>query len=84
MITSPDNEKLKLIRKLRQRKHRDREGLFVTEGEDLARTGLAAGVAAAGTADPSRPAKEPISAKWGRRSSRICWTGPPASVPAAG
>lgn len=43
MITSPDNEKLKLIRKLRQRKHRDREGLFVTEGEDLARTGLAAG-----------------------------------------
>ncbi|MDQ2622129.1 MAG: RNA methyltransferase [Actinomycetota bacterium] len=44
MITSPDNEKLKLIRKLRQRKHRDREGLFVTEGEDLARTGIAAGI----------------------------------------
>lgn len=43
MITSPDNEKLKLIRKLRQRKYRDREALFVTEGEDLARTGLAAG-----------------------------------------
>lgn len=44
MITSPDNEKLKLIRKLRQRKHRDRERLFVTEGEDPARAGLAAGV----------------------------------------
>ena len=35
MITSPQNEKLKLVRKLRERKHRDREGLFVTEGEDL-------------------------------------------------
>ncbi len=35
MITSKDNEKLKLIRKLAERKHRDREGLFVAEGEDL-------------------------------------------------
>ena len=35
MITSPHNEKLKLVRKLRERKHREREGLFVTEGEDL-------------------------------------------------
>ena len=34
-ITSPDNERLKLIRKLHQRKHREREGLFVGEGEDL-------------------------------------------------
>ena len=33
-ITSKDNEKLKLVRKL-ARKHREREGLFVTEGEDL-------------------------------------------------
>jgi RNA methyltransferase, TrmH family len=43
MITSPHNEKLTLIRKLRERKHREREGLFVTEGEDLLRAGLAAG-----------------------------------------
>lgn len=43
MISSPDNEKLKLVRKLRERKHREREGLFVTEGEDLVEAGLAAG-----------------------------------------
>lgn len=43
MITSPDNEKLKLVRKLRERKHREREGLFATEGEDLVEAGLAAG-----------------------------------------
>jgi TrmH family RNA methyltransferase len=35
MITSPDNDKLKLIRRLRERKHREREGLFAAEGEDL-------------------------------------------------
>jgi TrmH family RNA methyltransferase len=44
MIESPQNEKLKLVRKLRDRKHREREGLFVTEGEDL----LTAGRIAAG------------------------------------
>jgi RNA methyltransferase, TrmH family len=43
MITSPQNEKLKLVRKLRERKHREREGLFVSEGEDLVEAGLAAG-----------------------------------------
>ncbi|MGN6253606.1 MAG: TrmH family RNA methyltransferase [Solirubrobacterales bacterium] len=43
MIESPHNEKLKLIRKLRERKHREREGLFATEGEDLLEAGLAAG-----------------------------------------
>lgn len=43
MITSPDNEKLKLVRKLGQKKHREKLGLFVTEGEDLADAGLAAG-----------------------------------------
>jgi RNA methyltransferase, TrmH family len=43
MIESPQNEKLKLVRKLRERKHREREGLFVTEGEDLLSAGLAAG-----------------------------------------
>ena len=43
MITSTDNEKLKLVRKLADRRHRDREGLFVTEGEDLLEAGLRAG-----------------------------------------
>jgi len=43
MIESPHNEKLKLVRKLRERKHREREGLFATEGEDLVEAGLAAG-----------------------------------------
>ena len=43
MIESPHNEKLKLIRKLRDRKHRRREGLFATEGEDLLEAGLAVG-----------------------------------------
>jgi TrmH family RNA methyltransferase len=44
MIESPHNEKLKLVRKLRDRKHREREELFATEGEDLLEAGLEAGV----------------------------------------
>ena len=44
MIESPQNEKLKLVRKLRERKQREREGAFVSEGEDLVEAGLAAGV----------------------------------------
>ncbi|HSF01665.1 MAG TPA: RNA methyltransferase [Solirubrobacterales bacterium] len=43
MITSPDNEKLKRIRKLRSRRERDRTGLFVVEGEDLVAAAEAAG-----------------------------------------
>ncbi|MFN8162289.1 MAG: RNA methyltransferase [Solirubrobacterales bacterium] len=43
MIASPHNEKLKLVRKLRDRKHREREGLFASEGEDLLEAGLVAG-----------------------------------------
>ncbi len=43
MISSPQNEKLKLVRKLRERRQREREGLFATEGEDLVEAGLAAG-----------------------------------------
>ena len=35
MITSPHNDKLKLIRCLGRRRTREREGLFVTEGEGL-------------------------------------------------
>jgi RNA methyltransferase, TrmH family len=44
MIESPHNEKLKLVRKLRERKQREREGAFVTEGEDLVEAGFSAGV----------------------------------------
>lgn len=43
MITSKDNDKLKLVRKLRERKHRAREGLFAVEGEDLLEAGRASG-----------------------------------------
>jgi TrmH family RNA methyltransferase len=43
MITSKDNEKLKLIRKLAERKYREREGLFVAEGEDLVEAAAQAG-----------------------------------------
>jgi RNA methyltransferase, TrmH family len=43
VITSNDNGKVKLIRRLRERKHRDREGLFAAEGEDLLAAGRASG-----------------------------------------
>ena len=43
MITSKDNERLKLIRKLGERKHRDRERMFAAEGEDLVEAAAAAG-----------------------------------------
>ncbi len=43
MIESPQNEKLKLVRKLHERKQREREDAFFTEGEDLLDAGLAAG-----------------------------------------
>ena len=43
-ITSPHNQKLKEIRKLRQRRRwRDRSGLFVAEGEDLLSSADASG-----------------------------------------
>jgi TrmH family RNA methyltransferase len=35
LITSRENEKLKLVRKLQERRWRDKLGLFVAEGEDL-------------------------------------------------
>ena len=45
MITSRDNETLKLVRKLLgQRKHRDATGLFAAEGEDLVDAARLAGV----------------------------------------
>jgi TrmH family RNA methyltransferase len=42
-ITSPQNEKLKLIHRLGRRRTREREGLFITEGEDLLEAARAAG-----------------------------------------
>ena len=42
-ITSPHNEKLKTVRKLRAKRERDRLGQFVAEGEDLVAAADAAG-----------------------------------------
>ena len=39
MITSADNDKLKTIRKLQQKRWRTKLGLFTAEGEDLVRPG---------------------------------------------
>jgi TrmH family RNA methyltransferase len=43
LITSPDNPKLKQIRKLQTKRERARSGLFVAEGEDLVAAADAAG-----------------------------------------
>ena len=43
MITSPDNQHLKTIRRLHEKKHREREGLLIAEGEDLVDAARAAG-----------------------------------------
>jgi TrmH family RNA methyltransferase len=44
VITSRRNETLKLVRKLAERRWRDKLGLFVAEGEDLVDAAAAAGV----------------------------------------
>ena len=44
MITSRDNERLKLLRKLHERSWRDKLGLFAVEGEDLLVAGVGAGL----------------------------------------
>jgi TrmH family RNA methyltransferase len=45
VITSQDNETLKLVRKLLgQRKHREESGLFAVEGEDLVQAATDAGI----------------------------------------
>jgi TrmH family RNA methyltransferase len=46
MITSRDNERLKLVRKLRDRRWRDKLGLFAVEGEDLVEAASAVGIEA--------------------------------------
>jgi TrmH family RNA methyltransferase len=43
MISSPDNDKLKTIRKLQQKRWRSKLGLFCAEGEDLVEAAAAAG-----------------------------------------
>jgi TrmH family RNA methyltransferase len=44
LITSRENEKLKLVRKLHERRWRDKLGLFLAEGEDLVDAAQAAGI----------------------------------------
>ncbi len=44
LITSRENEKLKLVRKLHDRSWRDKLGLFIAEGEDLVEAALDAGI----------------------------------------
>jgi RNA methyltransferase, TrmH family len=44
MITSRDNEKLKLVRKLQDRRWREKHGLFTAEGEDLVDAARATGI----------------------------------------
>jgi RNA methyltransferase, TrmH family len=44
LITSAANPRLKLVRRLRSRRQRERLGLFVCEGEDLVAAGLDAGI----------------------------------------
>jgi TrmH family RNA methyltransferase len=44
MITSKDNTQLKTIRKLHDKRHRERDGLCLAEGEDLVEAALAAGL----------------------------------------
>ena len=43
-ITSRDNERLKLVRKLHDRRWRDKLGLFAVEGEDLVEAAVAVGI----------------------------------------
>jgi TrmH family RNA methyltransferase len=44
VITSKDNSQLKTMRRLHDKRHREREGLCLAEGEDLVDAALAAGL----------------------------------------
>jgi RNA methyltransferase, TrmH family len=56
VITSPANPRLKLVRRLRSRRQRERLGLFVCEGEDLVSAALEAGIEPVeALADAERP-----------------------------
>jgi TrmH family RNA methyltransferase len=57
VITSAANPRLKLVRRLRSRRQRERLGLFVCEGEDLVAAALAEGIAPVeALVDAERPA----------------------------
>jgi RNA methyltransferase, TrmH family len=43
-ITSPSNDRIKWLVRLRERRHRDAEGVFVVEGERLYRRAISAGL----------------------------------------
>jgi TrmH family RNA methyltransferase len=56
VITSASNPRLKLVRRLRSRRQRERLGLFVAEGEDLVAAALEAGIEPVEVlVDPERP-----------------------------
>ena len=64
MITSAQNPRLRLLRRLQSRRQREREGLFACEGEDLVAAGLAAGLRPVwAVADADRPPALPLEAE---------------------
>jgi TrmH family RNA methyltransferase len=87
MITSKDNERLKLIHKLAERKHREREGLFAAEGEDLVAAAEAAGVHAEfvlRAGNDVEPALLDAVSSLGSGTRVIGVYRPPRAAPAAG
>jgi RNA methyltransferase, TrmH family len=57
VITSPANQRLRLLRRLHGRRQREREGLFAAEGEDVVAAALDAGIAPVfALVDAERPA----------------------------
>jgi TrmH family RNA methyltransferase len=56
MITSRDNERLKLVRKLHEKRWRDKLGLFFVEGEDMVAAATAAPVDLLRAGDDVEPA----------------------------
>jgi TrmH family RNA methyltransferase len=64
MITSRDNPKLKLVRKLAARRQRDKLGQFVAEGEDLVAAALEGGWELEfALVDAARPPELPVRAE---------------------
>lgn len=62
-ITSPSNDRIKWLVRLRDRRHRDAEGVFVVEGERLYRRALSAGLDPLITfvSTPTATVGEPVS-----------------------
>ena len=61
LITSRDNEKLKLVRKLHERSWRDKLGLFVVRGRGSRRRGAAAGSSRSSCSSPARTSSRSCS-----------------------